>query len=174
MIMDMEYSYEEAHSARFQQVLERLKQEHVALKRELEHVQELTGHMAAKLGTEEARKLLREIKQEMETLLCKLEEHEEWEEAEVLPVLAGYASQGLEPSFLTSAWVLEEEHKQTERFVRSFLAYAEQCETASLPKLKKAVSLLCVACSVVEDHLLAEEETVLPVAEEILNECQDE
>jgi|GEM_PF-5174677 len=168
MRSDLKDSFSEAHTIRFQEQLERLKDEHGILKRELDLIQEQTSHMAAMLGSEQSKQWLQDIKRQMEQLMEKLDRHEQWEETEIFPILAGYACQGAEPTFWTSAWVLEEEHKQTERFVRSFLAYADGCEAAGILKLNKALSLLCVACSVLTDQLAAEEETVFPVVDEIL------
>ncbi|GGA09349.1 hypothetical protein GCM10008018_63750 [Paenibacillus marchantiophytorum] len=152
-----------------QKVLERFMEEHVALKKELNHVQEMTSHMVAILGSEESKQLLQEIRKHMLTFMQQLEAHEHWEEAEVLPVLAEYAQMGVEPTFLTSTWVMEEDHKQAERFVRSFLEYVDICKCADRIKLKKAISLLSVACSVLSEHLVSEEEMVFPIANQLLS-----
>ncbi|NEW05887.1 hypothetical protein GK047_07655 [Paenibacillus sp. SYP-B3998] len=70
------------------------------------------------------------------------------------------------PTFLVSTWVLEEDLKQTERFVRSFLEYADHFETFNSPKLKTTISLLSMVFSVLAEHLLAEEEMIFPVADQ--------
>ncbi|KRF44134.1 hemerythrin domain-containing protein [Paenibacillus sp. Soil787] len=168
MVIDLGMPLDDAQTSSLQEVLGRLKDEHGALKRELDHVQEMTSHMVGMLGSEESKRLLQEIRKQMVNFMQQLEAHEHWEEAEVLPLLTGYANQGMEPTFLTSTWVLEEDHKQAERFVRSFLEYADQCKGADSIKLKKAISLLSVACSVLSEHLLSEEEMVFPVANEML------
>lgn len=168
MVIDLGMPLDDAQTSSLAQVLGRLKDEHGALKRELDHVQEMTSHMVGMLGSEESKRLLQEIRKQMENFMQQLEAHEHWEEAEVLPLLAGYANQGMEPTFLTSTWVLEEDHKQAERFVRSFIDYADQCKGADSMKLKKAITLLSVACSVLSEHLLSEEEMVFPIANEML------
>ncbi|NRF95800.1 hemerythrin domain-containing protein [Paenibacillus frigoriresistens] len=172
MVVDLGMSLEDARTFSLQQILERLKDEHSALKKELDHVQEMTSHMVGVLGSEESKWLLQEISKQMEAFMQQLEAHEHWEEDEVLPLLAGYVNQGVEPTFLTSTWVLEEDHKQAERFVRSFLEYADQCKGADSIKLKKAISLLSVACSVLSEHLLSEEEMFFPVANQMLSNIQ--
>ncbi|TXK84539.1 hemerythrin domain-containing protein [Paenibacillus sp. N3.4] len=157
-----------------QQVLERLKDEHEALKKALDHVQEMTGHMIAMLGAEESKCLLQEICKQMEVFIQQFEAHESWEEKMILPILTEYANQGMEPTFLTSTWVLEEDHKRVERFVHSFLHDAEQCEGADATKFKKAISLLSLACSVCLEQLLSEEEIVFPLANQILSDLNDQ
>lgn len=168
MVIDLGMPLDDAQTSSLGQVLGRLKDEHGALKRELDHVQEMTSHMVGMLGSEESKRLLQEIRKQMENFMQQLEAHEHWEEAEVLPLLVGYANQWMEPTFLTSTWVLEEDHKQAERFVRSFIEYADQCKGADSMKLKKAITLLSVACSVLSEHLLSEEEMVFPIANEML------
>jgi len=170
MVIDLGMPLDDAQTSSLQQILERLKDEHSALKKELDHVQEMTSHMVGMLGSEESRRLLQEIRKTMETFMQQLGAHEHWEEDEVLPLLAGYANQGMEPTFLTSTWVLEDDHKQAERFVRSFLEYSEQCKGADSIRLKKAISLLSVACSVLSEHLLSEEEMFFPVANQMLKD----
>lgn len=170
MVIDLGMPLDDAQTSSLGQVLVRLKDEHCALKKELDHVQEMTSHMVGMLGSEESKRLLQEIRKQMETFMQQLEAHENWEEAEVLPLLAEYANQGMEPTFLTSTWVLEEDHKQAERFVRSFLDYADQCKGADGIKLKKAISLLSVACSVLSEHLESEEEMFFPLANQMLDQ----
>lgn len=171
MVIDLGMPLDDAQTSSLGQVLGRLKDEHGALKKELDHVQEMTSHMVGVLGTEESKRLLQEIRKQMVTFMQQLEAHEHWEEVEVLPLLTEYANQGMEPTFLTSTWVLEEDHKQAERFVRSFLDYADQCEGADSIKLKKAITLLSVACSVLSEHLISEEEMVFPIANRMLERC---
>ncbi|WNR44222.1 hemerythrin domain-containing protein [Paenibacillus roseipurpureus] len=174
MSTDLGYSIDEATASQVGRLLKRLKDEHGTLKSELDHIQEQTGHMADLPGTEASKKLLQDIRQEMEGLLEKLEAYEQWEEDEVFPILYKYTAQGPDPAFLTSAWVLEEDHKQVERFVRSFIAYANECDQGANSKvnvniqLKKAISLLRMACAVMAEQLLTEEEMVFPLADEIL------
>lgn len=168
MVIDLGMPLDDAQTSSLRQVLGRLKDEHGALKKELDHVQEMTSHMVGMFGTEESKRLLQEIRKQMVNFMQQLEAHEHWEEMEVIPILAEYANQGMEPTFLTSTWVLEEDHKQAERFVRSFLDFADQCKGADSIKLKKAISLLSVACSVLSEHLLSEEEMVFPIANQML------
>ena len=129
-------------------VVQRLKDEHSTLKKELDYVHEKTSHMSSLLGSEESKDLFREIRRRMTLFMLQFEEHEHWEEAEVLPILSRYANQGVEPSFIISQWVLEDDHKKVERFVHAFIEYTDQCTADGTMKLKKAVSLLHVACSV--------------------------
>ncbi|MNR00595.1 hypothetical protein D3C85_1163730 [compost metagenome] len=91
-----------------------------------------------------------------------------------MPILIAYANQGMEPTLLTSSWVQEDDHKQAERFVRAFLDYAEQCKGSDCTKLKKAISLLSVACSVLAEHLMSEEEMFFPVADQMLSEMKEQ
>ncbi|WP_261305350.1 hemerythrin domain-containing protein [Paenibacillus andongensis] len=170
MVIELGMPLDDAQTSRLQQMLERLKDEHSALKKELVHFQEITSELVGILGSEESKRLLQEIRKQMETFMLQLEAHEHWEEDEVLPILAGYANQGMEPTFWTSTWVLGEDHKQAERFVRSFLEFADQCKSADSIRLKKAISLLRVACSVLSEHLLSEEEMFFPVANQMLND----
>lgn len=160
----------EANVPKLQQIFDRLKEEHSALRKELDHVQEMANHMVCMQGSEESERILQDIRTEMAMFLQQLGDHEHWEEAEVLPVLGAYANQNIEPTFLTSTWVLEEGHKEAERFVLSFLTYAEQCKALDSAKLKKVISLLCVACAVSTEHLLSEEEMVFPVADQMLSD----
>ncbi|CAH1202247.1 hypothetical protein PAECIP111891_02080 [Paenibacillus allorhizoplanae] len=170
MVMDLGMPLEDAQISSLQEVLGRLKDEHGALIKELDHVQEMTSHMVGMLGTEESKRLLHEIRNQMVNFMQQLEAHEQWEEMEVIPILSEYAYRGMEPTFLTSTWVLEEDHKQAERFARSFLDYADQCKGADSIKLKKAISLLSVACSVLSEHLLSEEEMIFPIANQMLEQ----
>ncbi|OAS13457.1 hemerythrin domain-containing protein [Paenibacillus oryzisoli] len=168
MVNDLGMPLDDDQAASVQQVLGRLKDEHGALKKELDHVQEMTTHLVGVLGSEESKLLLQEIRKVMENFMQQLEAHEHWEEVEVLPLLTEYANQGMEPTFLTSTWVLEEDHKEAERFVRSFLDYVDQCNGTDSIKLKKAITLLSVACSVISEHLRSEEEMVFPIANQML------
>ncbi|NQX67345.1 hypothetical protein BC351_28000 [Paenibacillus ferrarius] len=172
MVVDLGLPQDQAQMPRCQQILTRLKDEHGALKKELDHVQDMTSQMVSRLGSEDSKRLLQDIRKQMEMFMKQLDAHEHWEEEEVLPLLADYANQGMEPTFLTSTWVLEEDHKQAERFVRSFLEYADSCKGADSLKLKKAISLLSVACSVLSEHLAAEEEMFFPVANQMLSEIK--
>ncbi|MDD9266767.1 hemerythrin domain-containing protein [Paenibacillus sp. GCM10023248] len=167
MIIELGYPIHEMQTTPFKQVVQRLKDEHDALKKELDLVQDKTNHLR---GSDEWTDLLREIRKQMAAFMTQLEEHEHWEEEEVLPLLARYANQGMEPSFITSTWVMEEDHKQAERFVRSFNEIADQCMATNGKELKRVISLLRVACSVLNEHLLAEEEMFFPVADQMLNE----
>ncbi|MEW9702782.1 hemerythrin domain-containing protein [Paenibacillus sp. SI8] len=153
--------------------IERLKDEHSALKKELEDVQLKTSHMLATLGTDESMDLLRELRRQMISYMKLIQDHEHWEEEEIFPVLERYANQGMDPSFITSKWVMEEDHKQAERFVRSFVDYADPSMAADSVKLKKAISLLSMACSAISEHLLTEEEMFFPIADQVLDEMQD-
>ena len=153
-------------------IIQRLKDEHRALRMELDYVHEKTSQMASLHGTDESNDVFREIRRRMTSFMLQLEEHEHWEEIEVLPILARYANQGTEPSFIISKWVMEEDHKKVERFVQAFIEYADQCIEADSMKLKKAISLLHVACSVLSEHLLLEEEMFFPIADQMINERQ--
>lgn len=170
MVNDFGMPLDDNQAPSVQQVLGRLKDEHGTLKKELDHVQEMTSHLVGVLGSEESKRLLQEIRNQMETFMQQLEAHEHWEEVEVLPLLTEYANQGMEPTFLTSTWVLEEDHKEAERFVRSFLDYTNSCKATDSITLKKAIALLSVACSVISEHLRSEEEMVFPIANHMLEQ----
>lgn len=168
MAMELRLPLDDALSPSPQQVLKRLMKDHDTLKKELEHVQEMTSHMYALLGSEESTNMLHEIRKHMEIFMQQLDAYEHWEIKQVLPLLAEYANQEMDITFWTSTWVLEEDHKQAERFVRSFFKYADQCQGTDCTKLRKAISLLSLACSVCTEHLLSEEEMFFPVANQLL------
>ncbi|NEW05740.1 hypothetical protein GK047_06870 [Paenibacillus sp. SYP-B3998] len=172
MMIEVGRSVQAEQASNVKGIIQRLKDEHDLLKQELDEVQRKTCHMFAQLGTEESTCLLGDVRRQMALFLEQLELHEHWEEEEVLPILHQYANQVMESSFVTSKWVMQEDHKQAERFVRSFLDSADACQETDMLKLQKAVSLLSVACSVLTEHLLTEEDTFFPIADQILSDIQ--
>ncbi|MFD0698206.1 hemerythrin domain-containing protein [Paenibacillus sp. GCM10027628] len=163
MVIDFGLPHDPEQVLSMKKAIQRLKDEHKALRVELEVVQAKGKEMIACLHSAESARLLEEIREHMTVFVKHLEDHENWEEQELFPLFYNFLSKNMDSAIFISRWVLEEDHKQAERFVRAFL---EASEGRSMIEI---TSLFQISCSVLAEHLTSEEDMFFPVVEQILN-----
>ncbi|WP_281883585.1 hemerythrin domain-containing protein [Paenibacillus sp. YYML68] len=144
---------------------ERLNNEHAVLNEMVAEL-EKDAKETMQLEGELLHSLTEQLRMKAVGLLTELEYHSEWEASDLFPKLTDHYNTPEGHQIITSLWMLEKEHELTHEYFQSFFEELDRLlDNSSAADLPRAVNDLLTACRLVREHLMAEEETLLPFME---------
>ncbi|MFB6365455.1 hemerythrin domain-containing protein [Paenibacillus elgii] len=165
-----EASVQSARPTRFMDAVDRLKEEHDALKIRLSAVQAKAQSVGKMKTVPEAMALLQQLREEITDFRTELDRHATWEERELFPLLCNYFNKYSGPSMMPSFWVMEKDHELAETFIDSFIESVDRLSLPTREAIRETSSHLIQACLILNEHLNLEEDIVYPMAEQILDD----
>jgi hemerythrin-like domain-containing protein len=152
-------------------VARRLKEEHEQLTEQLVFYQSIVKSINKATDAQKARNMLNMLKLDMTDCMRQLDEHSEWEEKEVFPVIDWYFGGLLKPSIMPSIWVMEKEHELGAVFVKSFIESVDELSlVGTMEQIQQATAHLVQACYILLEHFALEEELIFPLADQLLTD----
>ncbi|MDQ1909910.1 hemerythrin domain-containing protein [Paenibacillus sp. GD4] len=166
---------EQFHPTHLTYAFERLRNEHIFLFDAIQQLETAAKRLGKLENEEEYFAKLVVLKEQTLNLMAELDGHSVWEDNELFPLLTEYFQLPNRPDTSTSLWMLEHEHELANTFFRYFLEEADKCLAGrKRPMLPRLTDHLMQACRLVKEHLLTEEETVLPLEEELVAGTDEE
>ncbi|TXK77963.1 hemerythrin domain-containing protein [Paenibacillus sp. N3.4] len=158
-----------ANSIYFPLIVERLKEEHKQMREEISEIRKLAVSLLSLEDCSMGMCKLIELQDRILSLIEELEQHSEWEEQELFPLLQSYLHPTMALSVSRSVTVLEQDHDLAKRVVQSFVDGVNAMKVPiDLTFLQVMASELMTACLILLKHFTLEEELVYPLADGIL------
>lgn len=170
MTIEQSPMMQSARPTLFVEAVDRLKAEHDELRALLYNIRNKGNGVASASTIAAARARLQELRSDVTAMMKKLQQHADWEERELFPMLSRYFHRMYAPSILPSIWVMEKDHQLAELFVQSFMESVNGYLAGQPIPVKETVSHLVQACLILTEHLNLEEEVVYPMTEQILTD----
>lgn len=152
----------------FKEALEQLAREHADLKEKLVRIY----HEALGIGNDPSIEhwgsQLHSLRVKVEAFMAELEEHSEWEERNLFPIVAMYTGKDIGP-----AMVMEQEHYLAVQYVH---AYYSSMDGVVFPvastQAREIITFLLQMYFILTDHFQKEEEWIFPIAELMLRDIE--
>jgi len=161
----------------FMRVLQRLKEEHAALKVKLTDLNTKAEQVHLNLNVLCALNLLQLLLTDVQILKKELDAHEEWEEQHVYPIASEYFKLQNRPSCKTSNWVLEKERELVKQCYQPFLDLLkliiisiDNNDAKLFKQLELCATYLLQGCSLLREHIELEEGLIYPLVNEIITD----
>jgi regulator of cell morphogenesis and NO signaling len=156
-----------AHPTELAYALERVKQEHIALREQVDELETCLNNVSRTYDLELAKKIVSLAK--VFSQAC--DEHASWEEKELLPYVEDYYRMNGGPEIATSAWMMEKDHELASEFLRLFMDKADRLpQDFDMEEWKKISAHLLQACYIYKDHFELEEQVLFSSAFLLLDE----
>ncbi|NOU91772.1 hypothetical protein GC093_00765 [Paenibacillus sp. LMG 31456] len=147
---------------------ERLKNEHICLYNAIHQLENKAKLLNKIERPAEYVSKLADLRDQALSVIAELDNHSKWEDNELFPLLTEYFQLPDRPHTTTSLWMLEHEHELANLFFGYFLDEADIClAQQKRPSCSGLTDQLLQACRLVKEHLQTEEETMLPLEEEL-------
>lgn len=152
-------------------LVERLKEEHLQMRGQLAEIRTMAASLYSLEDCSIGMCKLIELQDLILSLVEELEQHSEWEENELFPLLQSYLHPTTALSVSRSITVLEQDHDLAKRVVQTFV---DGVNTMKVPIdeefLHVMASELMTACLILLRHFTLEEELVYPLADRIVEQ----
>ncbi|UJF34604.1 hemerythrin domain-containing protein [Paenibacillus hexagrammi] len=162
-----------AHPAHFPAIVQRLKEEHEQMRDQLAEIRTMAVSLYSLTDCSIGMCKLIELQDRILSLVEELEQHSEWEEKELFPLLQSYFSRAKAFSIARSIIVLEQDHDLAKQVVK---AYVDGVNAMRVPIdmefLHYMTAELVRACLLLLKHFTLEEELVYPLINQILSELE--
>ncbi len=147
-------------------VFNRLKQEHVSLREQVEPLFQLAQTIGVDQSISDWRDALNVLREESVDFQKQVDFHSQREEDFVFPVIANYIGRETGPIA-----VMEYEHEMAKKILESFMTETEQMtEAVSAEKAKEIAVLIADACNILSEHFMKEENVLFPMGERLLSD----
>ncbi|MEW9698184.1 hemerythrin domain-containing protein [Paenibacillus sp. SI8] len=158
-----------AHGTHFPAMVERWKEEHLQMRNQLKDIRTMAASMYSLEDCSIGMCKLIEMQDQILSLVEELEQHSEWEERELFPLLHTYLHPTTALSITRSLLVLEQDHDLAKRVVQSYVDGVNLMKVPiDLAYMQLMISELVTACLILLKHITLEEELVYPLADRIL------
>jgi iron-sulfur cluster repair protein YtfE (RIC family) len=155
----------------FPLLVERLKKEHVQMREQLSEIRTMAASLYSLEDCSIGMCKLIELQDLILSLVEELEQHSEWEEKELFPLLQSYLQPTTALSVSRSMTVLEQDHDLAKRVVQVFV---DGVNAMKMPIdeefLHLMASELMTACLILLKHFTLEEELVYPLTDRIVEQ----
>jgi len=160
-----------SRATELERLLARLREEHAELLTSLDRLDEAAEQAERLLIPESAYQVMRKIAPQLARFLAELERHAQLEEEELIPIVDVYFHRKRMPSMTASIWVMEKDHELADVYLKTCLqrleAYEKDMRAAAIAE---AIHCLIQGCSLIKEHFIIEENTLFPLAEELLTD----
>jgi iron-sulfur cluster repair protein YtfE (RIC family) len=152
-------------------LVERLKEEHLQMRGQLAVIRTMAASLYSLGDCSIGMCKLIELQDLILSLVEELEQHSEWEESELFPLLQSYLPQTTALSVSRSVTVLEQDHDLAKRVVQTFVDGVNAMKVPIDEEfLHVMASELMTACLILLRHFTLEEELVYPLADRIVEQ----
>lgn len=162
-----------ASPANLRAIVERLQTEHAQMRGRLTEIRVMAVSLYSLQDCSVGMCKLIELQDRILCLVEDLEQHSEWEERELFPLLQSYFHRAKAFSIARSIIVLEQDHDLAKEVVRSYVDGVNAMKVPiDLEFLHFMTTELIKACLLLLKHFSLEEEFVYPLVEQILTESE--
>jgi iron-sulfur cluster repair protein YtfE (RIC family) len=158
-----------AQGIHFPAMVERWKEEHLKMRNQLKEIRKMAASLYSLEDCSIGMCKLIEMQDQILSLVEELEQHADWEEQELFPVLHTYLHPTTALSITRSLTVLEQDHDLAKKVVQSYVDGVNGMKVPiDLEFMQLMISELVTACLILLKHITLEEELVYPLADLIL------
>lgn len=152
---------------------DRLKEEHQHLRNQLKTLESHAKEVILTDDMDKGMQLIKQLSSDLTPFMCELEQHFEWEKADLFPFLVSYFNREPVPTIRPSLWVLEKDLQLSVSFIHSFNEAVHAFNPVAVKKqLAEAAAHLVQACLLLNDHFTMEEQVIFPLTEKVLMDLE--